>query len=330
MDIVHRNESTGASDSPQLVERMDSAIGEASTSIGMIMSELVRRSLRGGVGEIGASIHDYARDRVCIAVTEAVSDAMPRIEQTVELIAETTSTRITDVAVNRIGEELKSVETRTAEKTEVFAARIKADTDTALENVHRVIGESRESSEKTSQELRDLQVRAKDSWKKVQLELQNVNDARARLEQRLQEAEGRLTVSQQQLNETDQRLDQATQENSLTREQLTNTSRQVTETRNAFGRSQQELLKTQQELMQTQQQLDETQSGLNATQNNLSELRRATSERALMLESFCGSLAKRLEDLERPKGIRALFSRFTGNAKKPTASASNVDREVEE
>lgn len=162
MEILQRNETSEFDESQPLVERLDSAIGEASTSIGMIMSELVRRSLRGGVGEIGASIHGFARDQV----DEAVGEAMPRIELTVGRIAESTSTRITDVAVNHIGEELKIVESRTTEQTQVIAARIKADSAAAFETVHRVIGEARETTEKKAQELRDLQLRAKDSWKK--------------------------------------------------------------------------------------------------------------------------------------------------------------------
>ena len=112
MAILQRSETSEFNDSQPLVERMDTAIGEASTSIGMIMSELVHRSLRGGVGEIGSSIHSFARDQV----DEAVGEAMPRIESVVKKIAESTSTRITDVAVNRIGEDLKIVESRTTEQ----------------------------------------------------------------------------------------------------------------------------------------------------------------------------------------------------------------------
>jgi len=326
MEILQRTETPGVNDSPQLVERMDSAIGEASTSIGMIMSELVRRSLRGGVGEIGTSIHDYARDSVSLAV----SDAMPQIEQTVEKIAESTSVRITDVAVNRIGEELKIVETRTAEKTEVFAARIKADAAAEFETVHRVIGESRECTEKNAQDLRDLQLRAKDSWKKVQLELQNVNEARARLERQLQDTEDRLTTSQQQLSQTNDRLDQTKQEHLQTREQLERTREQLETTALQLAETRRVLSRSQQELGQTQQSLAEARLILNDTQSNLSQLERATSQKNQTLESLCSSLAKRLEDLERPKGIRALFSRFKGNSGKQPETAPERHAEDED
>lgn len=310
MEILQRNETSEFNDSQPLVERMDSAIGDASTSIGMIMSELVRRSLRGGVGEIGLSIHGYARDQV----DDAVGEAMPRIESAVEKIAETTSTRITDVAVNRIGEELKIVESRTSEQAQVIAARIKADSEAAFETVHRVIGESRENTEKTAQELRDLQTRAKDSWKKVQLELTNVNDARGRLEQQLRETEERLTQSSQQLTETNRGLNEARREQTETRQQLEGTAIQLEETRKT-------LMRSQQELGQTRQDLAEATQGLTVTQHSLRELKHITDKNSALLTSLCSSLEKRLEELERPKGIRALFSKFKGGKKSIDATS---------
>jgi chromosome segregation ATPase len=233
---------------------------------------------------------------------------MPRIESVVEKIAESTSTRITDVAVNRIGEELKIVESRTTEQTQVIAARIKADSEAAFETVHRVIGESREKTEKTAQELRDLQLRAKDSWKKVQLELMNVNEGRGRLERQLRETEGRLTQSQQQLSDTISRLEDARKEHAETRQQLETTAGQLAETQKTLVRSQQELGQTRQDLAAATQRLGETQS-------NLMELKHTTQQNASSLASLCSSLEKRLEELERPKGIRALFSRFKGGKK---------------
>ena len=92
MDLVQHTEQTSSSiltETPQLVERMDSAIGDASTSIGMMMAELVRRSLRGGVGEISSSIHVYAAEQV----DTAVERAMPALNQSVEQLATETSQR---------------------------------------------------------------------------------------------------------------------------------------------------------------------------------------------------------------------------------------------
>jgi uncharacterized phage infection (PIP) family protein YhgE len=296
MEILHRNESNGV-ESSQLVERMDSAIGDASASIGMIMSELVRRSLRGGVGDIGATIQDYAHTQV----GSAIDKMMPEITQTVEKLAETTSTRVTEVAVGRIGEDLKAVETRTVEHTQVFAARIKADSEAALEIVHRAIGESRDTSQSTARDLKDLQTRAKESWKKVQAELQNANELRSQLEQRLGETQADLSRSVQQVSEMLRHQEK-------TREELTVASQQLSETRRVLKGSQQELAQTQQTLSEAL--------------NDLKELRTLAAQKTNRLESVCSGLEKRLQELERPRGLRALFSKMKGDGKK---SPSNED-----
>lgn len=297
MEILHRNESNGV-ESSQLVERMDSAIGDASASIGMIMSELVRRfSPRGGVGDIGATIQDYAHTQV----GSAINKMMPEITQTVEKLAETTSNRVTEVAVGRIGEDLKAVETRTVEHTQVFAARIKADSDAALEIVHRAIGESRDTSETTARDLKDLQSRAKESWKKVQAELQHVNESRSHLEQRLVETQTDLKRSLQQVGEL-------LQHQQKTREELTVATQQLSETRRVLKGSQQELAQTQQMLSEAL--------------NDLKSLRTLASQKTGSLESVCAGLEKRLQELERPRGLRALFSKMKGDGKK---TPSNED-----
>lgn len=290
MDVVQRVEQSGNSESPMLVDRMDSAIGEASTSIGMIMSELVRRSLRGGVGEIGVSIHDYARDQV----NNAIDEMMPGVSLVVEELAETTSQRITDSAVQKFGEELKSVELRTTERTEVIAVRLKAETDAAIEVVTRAVGESRETTDTTARDLKDLHQRAKDSWKKMQLELQAINDARVALEQQLAE-------TRQQLADALQRLDIGQRQLAETREQLDSSRSLLSETGKRLGQSQEDLTRTQQDLAE-------------ATRG-LADLGHRSSQKMTGLESASAALAKRLDELERPKGIRALFSKLTGGKK---------------
>lgn len=309
MDIVQRNEHVGITDSSQLVDRMDSAIGDASTSIGMIMSELVRRSLRGGVSELGVSLHSFAREQV----HEAVVEKMPQIEKTVETLAESTSSRIVDGAVLRFGEELKSVESRTTEQTEIIAARFKADSEAALQTVHKVLDESRETTERTAVDLKELQDRAKESWRKVQTELQSANERRVRLEEQLRETEQRLTNSQSQIAELQQLIEKAAQTQKQTNQHLQETRSHLTETAHSLQQSQGKLTATQQELATTQQELT-------ATQRSLKELGLVSTKQSQSLEALCLSLEKRLAELERPRGIRALFSRFSG---RKGASESN-------
>ena len=53
---------TSVSQGLPLVERLDDALGEASSGIGAMLTELVRKSLRGGVQKIGDEIETLAND----------------------------------------------------------------------------------------------------------------------------------------------------------------------------------------------------------------------------------------------------------------------------
>ncbi len=310
MDIVQRNEQNGNSDSAQLVDRLDGAIGEASASIGMMMSELVRRSLRGGVGDIGVTLQTYAREQV----SSAVANAMPQISEQCELVAEKATLRITDGVEKRIGDELKLVETRTNENTQIIAARIKSESDAAIEVVSKAIGESRETAEGAARELKDLQAKARESWKKVQTDLQSLHEGRNSLEAQLQEARNLLSQSSQQISQQ--------------QEQLAGLGRQLEQ-------SQQELLTTRQQLAEQQRHLLETRKQLTAASQQLTEQTQQLSQQAQKtsqdvrgLHSTAGQFASRLDELERPKGIRALFSKFTGKKKNTSSPPDDSPEEI--
>ncbi len=320
MKMLHIDESEKRPESSQLVDQMDTAIGNASTSIGMIMSELVRRSLRGGVGEIGTSIHGYAQEQV----SSAVEEVMPEIKRTVEVIAESTSVRITSGATEKFGEELKSLESRTSEQTQIFAARIKAESDSAFESIHRVVGESRDTTEKTAQDLRELHQRAKDSWKKVQLELQSAAEARLNLKQQIDVSLEQNSQSTEQIKDLQQRFQIQSDSHSVTKQQLATTTAQLENAQKQLNATQQELAQTLKDVSRAQHELQDSkralvslQLALKETATDLTTLQQLSHTTSASMASRFAGLEKRLEEIERPKGIRALFSKFSGGKKKP-------------
>src|SRR5579885_2083997 len=100
-----------------LVERIDPAIGEASTVIGAMLTELVRRSLRGGVMKIGEEIHGFVAEKVDAAVAER----RPHLERAAAEVAEVRA-RSTAAAV--AGEQVQALERRTWEATRDLAHQI--------------------------------------------------------------------------------------------------------------------------------------------------------------------------------------------------------------
>jgi chromosome segregation ATPase len=85
--------------SESLAERMDLSIGEASTVIGSVLTELMRRSLRGGVMQIGEQLHDYVGEKVDATIKERTEV----IEQVaVEVADKTARTAATEVAKEEV------------------------------------------------------------------------------------------------------------------------------------------------------------------------------------------------------------------------------------
>jgi hypothetical protein len=85
--------------STTLAERMDPAIGEATTVMGAVLTELLRRSLRGGVTQIGEQLHGYALERV----DSAIVDRTPVLEQlATEAAHHTARATATEVATEEV------------------------------------------------------------------------------------------------------------------------------------------------------------------------------------------------------------------------------------
>src|SRR5438552_2948323 len=80
------NEQTNNSVMP-LLERMDDAVGEATTVMGAVLTELLRRTLRGGVSQIGEGLTAYVSDQV----DATIADRTPAIEPAAAEIADKTA-----------------------------------------------------------------------------------------------------------------------------------------------------------------------------------------------------------------------------------------------
>src|SRR5438270_3710756 len=89
-----------------LLERMDPAIGETTSVLGAIMTEFLRRTLRGGVLQIGKELHTFVDEKVDAAIV----DRTPALERTAAEVAEHAArSAATEVA----HEEVQALESRT-------------------------------------------------------------------------------------------------------------------------------------------------------------------------------------------------------------------------
>jgi hypothetical protein len=119
---VSQNSTTEVKPTPLDIARplagsMDQAIGEATTVMGAVMTELMRRSLRGGVLKVGEQLESYVGE--CVALT--IAESRPVIEETAATVAEQTAH---STAAKIVGEEVYALEQRTTEATRSLAGQI--------------------------------------------------------------------------------------------------------------------------------------------------------------------------------------------------------------
>lgn len=218
-----------------LVERLDAPIGETSTGIGMLMAELIRRSLKSGVSDLDSTLREFAEQQV----DDAVECQMPRLVETAEQIAAQTSERLADAAVQTMTKrtaesELKlnqAIETSASQLTEVFTStkkELESKVDLTQESLTREIdatkseyqkqteqfsqalSESELKREAASQQIEEMQQKSRDSWKKLSKELNSYRTSISQHNSSLQ----RLQEESSQLKDESSQLKRALQQTS--------------------------------------------------------------------------------------------------------------------
>lgn len=153
----------------QLVDQMDSSIGEATSVMGAMVQEIIRRSLRGGVLQIGRELHDYVSEQVGLQIVAQT----PVIEQTA---AATARARATEV----MRDGLAGVEQSASESDELLAARIAEEARLAAEARGHLAQEVSQRLEIVTQQgeeaTRQLTVRIEDTSRQAEVVAQSLTE----------------------------------------------------------------------------------------------------------------------------------------------------------
>jgi hypothetical protein len=247
-----------------LVERLDPAIGEAASVAGAVLSELLRRTLRGGVLRIGDEMHGYVSEKLDTAIAERT----PGLERLAAEVAE-------------------------------HAAR-SAATEVATEEVHALEQRTRAS---------DLELAGK------------ITETASAAEQRTRESVAALSA---QIQESDERGQAAIQESEQRGQAALHEQVQtlVDRSRERSDRLKARLGKVDNLIAGLGKQLDGANKDL---VRMLKESHAGLSEAFHKLEQEHQSLAARVAELEKPRGLRALWLRLFGRrkAKTPESVAAN-------
>lgn len=270
----------------ELVDQMDPAIGEASSVMGAMATEMIRRSLRGGVLQIGRELTGYVSQQV----EQEIVEQRPLIERTAaEAATEAARGEVDAVrqAANEQGQQLaariEEASRQAHERAETVARDLEGRLDEAsrqthekIETVAKVIDDTaRHSNEATTSLARTLETEV------AAVQARTLDSARKEFTTEIEAFKERARQATVKIKD---RLDK-----------LDTTSAQLADLQRALKRDLLDTWRTEQR--QLLQQID--------------ELRRANR-----------SLTERLDELEKPRGIRRLFAWMFGKNKKSAAAAA--------
>lgn len=297
------------SPSAPLVERVDTSIGEASTMIGAMLTEFMRRTLRNGVIKIDEEMHDYVAEKV----DATIADRAPLMEKAAAEVAETTARA---AAVELVVEEVKGLEHRTDEKARLLAEQLQeaerraaqSTTETA-QQLHGRIEETEKRvqshTEETAQKLSgQIEVAERQATEKAQELTQQVQDLWTRSRKGVAHFKGRLKILEAAALQLDGAIKQEKAErNAEQADSLT-----------VVGTLKQRLLHHEQE---AKAQLDQARAEFARL---LGEAQARFEEQLRQLGGHNEELSARLAELERPRGIRALFGRVFGRGQQASTA----------
>jgi hypothetical protein len=189
-----------------LLERMDPAIGETTSVLGAIMTEFLRRTLRGGVLQIGKELHTFVDEKVDAAIV----DHTPALERAAAEVAEHAArTAATEVA----HEEVRALESRTRDTHHQTVSHLTSQIDEAkkhaqnavLETAQNLVVQIKEAARRVgdsahaevTQKVEELHERSRQSYSQVHERLDAQDKAgQAFLKQLQEEQRNRKTENQ--------------------------------------------------------------------------------------------------------------------------------------
>jgi chromosome segregation ATPase len=293
-----------------LAERLDPAIGEATSMMGAVVTELMRRSLRGGVMHIGNELTGYVSEQV----DSVIAERAPALEELASTVADKTARlAATEIAT----QEVHALAERTTQSNRQLSAEIEATrraaeqvtAEVARDLTSRISLTEQLAHSKAAETAQDLAGKIQETEKRVvdKADAKLTEQARTLSEQieqsgkhTLQAAEGRLAREAQglvrKIEEAEERVQSSVR---------TEFSTQV------------------QELMQRARERSER------LKSRFTELETALADAGKKQEALHAELAKvvrehegliaRVAELEKPRGLRALLARLFGRGKKRDA-----------
>lgn len=295
-----------------LADRMDTAIGEASSVMGSVMTELIRRSLRGGVLHIGEELHGYVCERVDVTIVEKTPVLENIAFEVADKTARTAATEIAKEETEALARETRENDSRLAAQIEQTAVCAREATAEVARDLTVKIEVTKQEAEKHAVDVTEEAARGLSS-KIEEAEKRACETARGELDHRLVELKessrevvamlkDRIKAVKETAGELTERLIREQAERKTAHAALEETTRKESAAlREAADRQRQELLQAVEEASTRQRQelmrvLDEASTRL---RKEADELRAANA-----------ALAARVAELEKPGWFRRLLNKL--------------------
>lgn len=286
------------SQSTSLAERLDPAIGEATSVLGAVVTELMRRSLRGGVMRIGDELYGYVGEQVDLVI----ANRTPVLEQ----LASTVADKIARLAATEVAtEETRALEQRTAETSRQLSVQIEATVEAARQSTAeaasnlaaRIAEAEKQAHEKTLAAAQELTGRIDETGKRT------LEAAEARLAAEARERAQQIETAEKRV-ETAVRAEFSSQIQAL-----------IDRSRERSDRLKARFTALDEALSHLGKKHDQAHRDItHSLERNHGDLR---NQIAALLQAN-EALGVRVAELERPRGLRALFLRLFGRRKKVT------------
>lgn len=284
-EILHRD-ALNDRHLTELVDQLDPAIGEASSVMGAMATEVIRRSLRGGVLQIGRELSGYVGQQVELQIVEQ----RPMIEKA----AAETATEVARGEVDAVRQAATEQGQHLAARIEDASRQAQQQTDNVARDLAGRLDETaRQTHEKLDTVAKVIDDTVRQTKETTSALAQTLQTEVAAVETRAVDTARKECTDQ--IDAFKERARQATNKLKDRLDKLETTSGQLAELQQALKAELLDAMRNEQR--QFLQAID--------------ELRRANE-----------SLAQRLDILERPRGLRRLFAWLFGSKKSAPAEVS--------
>jgi hypothetical protein len=327
MDMENRGVLDDRQIVAELVDAIDPAIGETSAAIGAMTTEIIRRTLRAGVLQVGREVSQFTGEEVRKHILEQ--------QPTIEKAAAITATEVARDEVQAVRLAANEQGQRLAERIDDVSRQTQEQTQTvARELLGRLEESSRIANEQTQTAARNLVTQIEENSKKVEERTESATrELKSQLEETARQTNQKIEVVARTADDTARQTTESAAQLSRTLEAevsrtLESSRKELNEqveilrerARGAAAKFVERLDKHEEftaqivaeQITQKKELIDTMQTQHEQLVQEVERLRRANE-----------ALLKRVEILEEPRGLRAFFARLFGwNKRQPVETAS--------